>query len=127
MDLRKPASCSSGLTFRRFASVAPNSFDITVSVTGPGQSALTRTPFRAASAAVTRVRPSIPAFAAAYAEPQPNADFAERLEMLRITPEPRSYISGRAALVSRNAARRWTLITFSKSADGYSSTGTTGP
>jgi len=47
------------------------------SVTGPGHIAFTRTPFRAASAAFTRVNPSIPAFAAAYAEPHPYAAFAE--------------------------------------------------
>ena len=43
----------------------PSSCDIFVSVTGPGQIALTRTPRRADSAAVTRVSASIPAFAAA--------------------------------------------------------------
>src|SRR5258708_5115086 len=100
---------------------------MTVSVTGPGQSAFTRTPLRAASAAVTRVNPSIPAFAAAYAEPHANADFADKLEMFRITPDLRSYISGRTSLLSKNAARRCTAITLSNSANGYSSTGTTGP
>src|SRR5215472_10217499 len=92
--LRKPASWSSLLTPSLAARVAPSSFDISVSVTGPGQSAFTRTPLRAASAAVTRVKPINPAFAAAYAEPQANADFADKLETFRITPAPRSYIFG---------------------------------
>src|ERR1700720_4997710 len=100
MDCRKPASCSSELTPIFLASVAPSSWDITVSVTGPGQIAFTRTPLRAASAAVTRVKPSIPAFAAAYAEPHGNADFADKLEIFRITPEPRAYISGSTNLLS---------------------------
>src|SRR5207248_9619470 len=50
------------------AKSAPNSFDMRVPVTGPGQMAFTRTPFWAASAAVERVRPSIPALAAARSE-----------------------------------------------------------
>src|SRR5260370_24793928 len=78
--LRNPSNCSLGLTPSFLASTAPSSFDIVVSVTGPGQSAFTRTPFRPASAAVTPVTPSIPAFAAAYAEPHANADFADRSE-----------------------------------------------
>src|ERR1700676_2639448 len=85
MDCRKPASCSSELTPIFFARTAPSSLDMAVSVTGPGQMAFTRTPWRAASAAVTRVRPSMPAFAAAYAEPQEKADLADKLEMLRMT------------------------------------------
>src|SRR5439155_623980 len=68
-DVRVTLSGSS-LTTIFFASTAPSSFDIFVSVTGPGQMAFTRTPLRAPSAAVTRVSPNIPAFAAAYAEPQ---------------------------------------------------------
>src|ERR1700675_341751 len=127
IEFRKPFNCSSGLTFNLLASVLPSSLLISVSVTGPGQMAFTRTPFRAASAAITRVSPSRPALAAAYAEPQPNADFAERLEIFRITPEFRAYIPGSANLLSTNAARRCTLITFSNSSSGYSSTGTTGP
>jgi hypothetical protein len=51
-------------------------------VNGPGQIALARTPLRAASAAVMRVSPSMPAFAAAYAEPHGNAALAERLDIL---------------------------------------------
>src|SRR5216684_2822033 len=102
--LRNPSNCSLGLTPSFLASTAPSSFDIVVSVTGPGQSAFTRTPFRPASAAVTRVSPSIPAFAAAYAEPHANADFADKLEIFRITPEPRAYISGSTSLLSKNAA-----------------------
>src|SRR5260370_7307568 len=109
------------------ARVAPSFCDIAVSVTGPGQSALTRTPLRAASAAVTRVRPSIPAFAAAYAEPQGNADFADKLEILRMTPEPRAYISGTTNSLNRNATRTLTAITLSNSATAYSSTVTTAP
>ncbi len=41
--LQEPASCSE-LTPIFFASVAPSSLDMTVSVTGPGQMAFTRTP-----------------------------------------------------------------------------------
>src|SRR6266704_1173381 len=51
------------------ASSAPRSLLISVSVTGPGQIAFTRTPLRAASAALYRVSPSKPAFAAAYDDP----------------------------------------------------------
>src|SRR5207248_3166347 len=109
------------------AKSAPNSFDRRVPVTGPGQMAFTRTPFWAASAAVERVRPSIPALAAAYAEPHKYAALAERLEIFRIMPEPRAYISGNTSFDSKNAARRCTAITLSNSASGYSSTGTTGP
>src|ERR1700681_405289 len=89
---RNPASCASASTPRRAASAAPKSFDIFVSVTGPGQIAFTRTPRRAASAAATRVNPSIPALAAAYGAPHENADFADKLEIFKITPEPRAYI-----------------------------------
>src|SRR5690348_18153943 len=99
MVSRKPASCSSLLTLIFWARLAPSSLDMAVSVTGPGQMAFTRTPLRAATAAVTRVRPSIPGFAAAYAEPQAKADLAERLEILRMTPLLRAYISGRTSLV----------------------------
>src|SRR5258708_36630410 len=102
---RNPSNCSLGLTPIFLARVAPSFLDITVSVTGPGHSALTRTPLRAASAAVTRVRPSIPAFAAAYPEPQANADFAEGLAILRMTPGPRADVSGRGELLSGRAPR----------------------
>src|ERR1700740_1271773 len=115
---RNPCNCFLGLTPIFLARVAPSVLDITVSVTGPGQSALTRTPLRAASAAVTRVRPSIPAFAAAYAEPQGNANFADKLEILRMTPEPRAYISGRTNWLNRKAARKGTAMTLSNSASG---------
>src|SRR5256885_12329329 len=36
------------------------------------------------------VNPSIPALAAAYAEPHANADFADKLEIWRITPDRRA-------------------------------------
>src|SRR5256885_3048454 len=116
--LRKPCNCSCGLTPSFLASTAPSSFDITVSVTGPGHSAFTRTPLRAPSAAVTRVNPSIPALAAAYAEPHAHADFADKLEIWRITPDRRAYISGNTSLLSKNAARKCTAITLSNSARG---------
>src|SRR5437764_14850014 len=79
--LKKPFNCSSALMPRRLAKSAPNSFDMRVPVTGPGQMAFTRTPFWAASAAVERVRPSIPALAAAYAEAHKYAALAEGLEL----------------------------------------------
>src|ERR1700680_5110080 len=111
----------------RSARVRPKSFDILVSVTGPGQIAFTRTPRRAASAAATRVNPSIPAFAAAYGAPHENADFADKLEMFKITPEPRAYIPGNTSRVSKNAPRKCTATTRSHSAGVISSMGFTGP
>src|SRR6266478_6660438 len=124
---RNPANCWSLSTFSLRASSAPNSLLILVSVTGPGQSAFIRTPLRAASAALYRVNPSSPALAAAYADPQLYAVFAEMLEIFKITPRFRSYIPGNASWLNRNAARKCTATTRSNSSIGYSSTGSTGP
>ncbi len=57
----------------------------------------------------------------------PKADLAERLEMFKMTPDLRAYISGKSSLLKINAARKCTASTLSNSSSGYSSTGTTGP
>src|SRR5438552_2257440 len=71
---------------------------------GPGETALTRTPFGPYSAAHALVSSAIAAFEAPYAESPAIPNSAAIVVTLMIVPPPRATIFGAIAAVSRNGA-----------------------
>src|ERR1700761_8117908 len=92
-------------------------------VVGPGETALTRIPSGAHSAAHVRVSATNAALVAPYAEPPGKATSAAIVVMLTMLPLPRAAILGASAAVRKNVPRTLTSNIVSKDATSWSGVG----